>query len=80
MHVYLILRSVADPYDFADRQLILDHVDHEIGYIRPRDFEPETRQMAPSGAAPRHCLASGPPTKRTKSVPNTGEDTGMSRY
>jgi hypothetical protein len=35
------------PYDFADRQLILEHVDHEIGYIRPRDFEPETRQMAP---------------------------------
>src|SRR5580704_10954920 len=26
-----------------------------------------------SGAAPRHCLASGPPTKRTKSVPNTGK-------
>jgi hypothetical protein len=32
------------------------------------------------GAAPRHYLASGPPTERTKSVPNTGKYTGISRY
>ena len=35
-------------------------------------------RMVPAGAAPRHCLARGP--NRTKSVPNTGEYTGIPRY
>jgi hypothetical protein len=35
--------------------------------------------MAVSAAAPRHCLASGR-LDRTKSVPNTGQYTGISHY
>jgi hypothetical protein len=34
----------------------------------------------PGVAAPLHCLARGPPIDRTKTVPNTSENTGILAY
>lgn len=37
-------------------------------------------QSIAAGATPRHCLASGPLTDRTKTVPNAGQNTWIPDY
>jgi hypothetical protein len=37
-------------------------------------------QSIAAGATPRHCLARGPLTDRTKTVPNAGQNTVISDY
>src|SRR5437667_8725639 len=46
--------SIADPYDLVLRDVILRSIEHEIGDIRPRDFETKTGQVALS-----HAVLSG---------------------
>src|SRR5204862_4155629 len=45
---------MAHPHDLADRGIILDCLEHEIGHVRARDGEAETRLVAFS-----HAILSG---------------------
>jgi len=46
--------SITDSDDFVNRARILGRLDHEIGYIRTRDFETENGQAPLS-----HTILSG---------------------